>query len=161
MQSKPSCNDLADNLGRALLRKNLTISTAESCTGGLIGAAITSVPGASAWFRGGIIAYDNAVKISHLDVAAQTIERYGAVSGETVHAMANGAARKFGTDCAIAVSGIAGPEGGSAEKPVGLAYIGVYCNGKTHVVKRVFSGDRESVRAQAAETGMRILLKML
>jgi len=161
MLLKPSCKEIAARLGKKLHAKSLTIATAESCTGGLIGAAITSVPGSSVWFRGGIIAYDNAIKTSLLKIPASTLKRYGAVSEETVSAMAAGAAHILGTDCAVAVSGIAGPNGGTEEKPVGLVYIGAYYHNKIDVNKHQFPGDRESVREQTAETALEKVIALI
>ena len=161
MSSKPSYKTNVEALGTVLLSKNLTLSTAESCTGGMIGAALTSVPGSSQWFCGGIIAYDNRIKISFLDVPETILEKYGAVSEEVVAAMAEGAARKLGTGCSIAVSGIAGPEGGTEEKPVGLVFIGIYCKGKLEVFKNVFPGSREEVRQQAVEKSFDYLIGIL
>lgn len=161
MSLKPSCKDAAVLLGKVLLKKGCTVSTAESCTGGMIGAVITAVPGSSSWFRGGIIAYDNTIKMSQLNVPEDTIQKYGAVSEQTVASMAQGVAQRFGTECSIAVSGIAGPDGGTEEKPVGLVFIGIYSNGKTTVFRDTFSGDREMVREQAAEAGIRGLVKQL
>ena len=161
MSLKRSCKDAAVLLGKALLKKGFTVSTAESCTGGMIGAVLTAVPGSSAWFRGGIIAYDNTIKISQLNVPENTIQKHGAVSEQTVAAMVQGVALRFVTECSIAVSGIAGPDGGTEEKPVGLVYIGIYSGGKTSVFRATFSGDREMVREQAAEAGIRGLMKQL
>lgn len=161
MSSKPNYNTKADALGRLLLSRNLTISTAESCSGGMIGAALTSVPGSSQWFHGGIIAYDNRIKISLLDVPEPLLEKYGAVSEEVVSAMAEGAAKKLCTDCSIAISGIAGPDGGTEEKPVGLVYIGIYCNDEVEVFKNIFSGTREEVREQAVEKSIEYLVDLL
>ena len=161
MSSKPALYKEAETLGRLLLSKNLTLSTAESCTGGMFGAAVTSVPGSSEWFRGGIIAYDNRIKASLLNVPEAILDTHGAVSAEVVSAMAEGAARKLNTDCAIAVSGIAGPDGGTEDKPVGLVFIGIYCKGTVKVFKNIFSGDREQVREQAVEKSIGCLVNLL
>lgn len=110
-------------VGELLKKKNLTVSTAESCTGGSIAALVTSVPGSSEYFSGGIVAYSNEVKMALLHVSAETLEQYGAVSRETVTEMARGAMKALKTDCAVATSGIAGPGGGSREKPVGTVWI--------------------------------------
>jgi len=105
--------------------KNLRIATAESCTGGLIGAAITSIPGSSTSFKGGIIAYDNAVKNKLLNVSAGMIHKYGAVSREVARAMAKGAVEALNVDIAVSVTGVAGPGGGTKDKPVGTVWMGL------------------------------------
>jgi len=105
--------------------KNITIATAESCTGGLIGAAITAIPGSSTPFKGGIIAYDNAVKTKLLGVPPSTLGKYGAVNQKTAERMAAGAVERLGVDMAVSVTGIAGPGGGSEEKPVGTVWMGL------------------------------------
>ena len=112
-------------IGKHLKDQNLTIATAESCTGGYLAHMLTSVPGSSAYFKGGILAYANEVKIAQLEVKAETLEAKGAVSEQTVIEMAEGACQKLGTDIAIATSGIAGPDGGTEEKPVGTIWIAV------------------------------------
>ncbi len=112
-------------VGELLKEKKMSLSTAESCTGGSIAALITSVPGSSEYFNGGIVAYSNEVKMNLLHVSPETLEKYGAVSRETVIEMARGAMKALKTDCAIATSGIAGPGGGSIEKPVGTVWIAV------------------------------------
>ena len=110
-------------VGELLRNKNLTVSTAESCTGGSVAACLTSVPGSSEYFIGGVVAYSNEVKMGLLDVSAQTLEQHGAVSEETVIEMVKGAMKALKTDCAVATSGIAGPGGGTPEKPVGTVWI--------------------------------------
>ena len=154
MSSKHN-SDHAQTLGVLLASEGCTLAVAESCTGGMIGAALSSVPGSSQWFRGGIIAYDNRIKISLLGVSQETLDTFGAVSEQTVAAMAQGAARILHTDCAISVSGIAGPDGGTPEKPLGLVYIGVYVNGNITVYKHLCSGNREAVREQAVEMSLK------
>ena len=114
---------LEEEIGILLKTKNFSLSTAESCTGGGIATLITSVPGSSEYFNGGIVAYSNEVKMSLLHVSADTLEKYGAVSRETVTEMVNGAMKTLKTDCAVATSGIAGPGGGTPEKPVGTVWI--------------------------------------
>ncbi len=161
MSLKHNCKESAAKLGNLLVSKKLTLSTAESCTGGMIGSVVTSVSGSSEWFRGGIIAYDNAVKISFLGVPESIIGEYGAVSRECVKEMARFAAQKLGTECSIAVSGIAGPVGGTEQKPVGLVFIAVYCIGKISVFKYNFSGDRENVREQTVYKGLNNLIRVV
>lgn len=112
-----------EEIGILLKTKNFSLSTAESCTGGGIATLITSVPGSSEYFNGGIVAYSNEVKMSLLHVSADTLEKYGAVSRETVTEMVKGAMKTLKTDCAVATSGIAGPGGGTPEKPVGTVWI--------------------------------------
>ena len=138
-----------EKLVQLLTEKKLKISTAESCTGGLIAAAIVNVPGASEVFEEGFVTYSNDAKSRHLGVKKQTLDQYGAVSEETVSEMAEGCAKRTGADITIVSSGIAGPGGGTEDKPVGLVYIAFYYKGKVYVFKNIFSGDREQVRRQA------------
>jgi nicotinamide-nucleotide amidase len=152
---------LEEEVGELLKSKNLSLSTAESCTGGGVAALVTSVPGSSEYFNGGIVAYSNEVKISLLHVSAETLERYGAVSQETVIEMVKGAMKALKTDCAVATSGIAGPGGGTAEKPVGLVYIGCYLNGKTTVKECRFTGNRMENRLHTVETALEMLKERL
>ena len=148
-------------LGRLMKERHLSCAVAESCTGGLIGGAITSIAGASEWFRGGVIAYSNEVKLRLLGVPERTLLDHGAVSSETVTAMAEGAARLLRTDCSIAVSGVAGPGGGTGEKPVGLVFIGIRVNGRTSSYRFLFSGDRDDVRREAVTTSLSLLLEQV
>ena len=152
---------LEEEVGELLKSKNLSLSTAESCTGGGVAALVTSVPGSSEYFNGGIVAYSNEVKISLLHVSAETLERYGAVSQETVIEMVKGAMKALKTDCAVATSGIAGPGGGTADKPVGLVYIGCYLNGKTTVKECRFTGNRMENRLHTVETALEMLKERL
>lgn len=114
---------LEEEIGELLKAKKLSLSTAESCTGGGVAALITSVPGSSEYFKGGIVAYSNEIKTALLHVSAETLKKHGAVSRETVTQMVKGAMNTLKTDCAIATSGIAGPDGGTPEKPVGTVWI--------------------------------------
>ena len=114
---------LEEKVGELLKEEKLFLSTAESCTGGGIAVLITSIPGSSEYFNGGIVAYSNEIKMSLLHVSAETLEKYGAVSRETVTEMVKGAMKTLKTDCAVATSGIAGPGGGTPEKPVGTVWI--------------------------------------
>ena len=116
---------LEEKIGELLKAKKLTLSTAESCTGGSIAALITSVPGSSEYFKGGVVAYSNEVKMNMLYVSPETLQKYGAVSRETVIEMVQGVMESMKTDCAVATSGIAGPGGGTPEKPVGTIWMAV------------------------------------
>lgn len=130
---------IEEKIGECLKDKRMTLSTAESCTGGGIAALITSVPGSSSYFKGGIVAYSNEVKMNLLHVSPQTLEKHGAVSRETVIEMAKGAMEALKTECAVATSGIAGPGGGTLEKPVGTIWMAVACRDK--IVTRKEEGD--------------------
>jgi nicotinamide-nucleotide amidase len=152
---------LAEAVGRALIACGGRLALAESCTGGLIGGRITAVAGSSRWFLGGAVAYHNRIKERLLGVPAATLRRRGAVSAAVAAAMAAGARRAFASDFALAVTGIAGPDGGSAEKPVGLVYVGLAAPGRTRVQKAVFPGSRPQVREQAADLALNLLLSYL
>lgn len=147
----------AEKLVKALIEKKLTCATAESCTGGGVGYAITGVPGSSAVFWGGIISYDNSVKQGVLGVPEKVLATKGAVSSECAAAMAEGARRLLKTDLAVSVTGIAGPGGGSAEKPVGLVWFGLASKTGTVTEKRIFPGDREAVRTATIEHALCLL----
>jgi PncC family amidohydrolase len=134
-----------------LIEKKLTISTAESCTGGLIAKLITDVPGSSEVVIGGIVSYSNEMKLKWLGVQRKTLEKFGAVSEQTVGEMLDGIRKETGSDLAIAVSGIAGPTGGTPEKPVGTVFIGVAFREQQVIQKYRFKGSREEVRMDAAE----------
>ncbi|NLZ47739.1 MAG: nicotinamide-nucleotide amidohydrolase family protein [Clostridiales bacterium] len=133
-------------VGELLVNKKMTISTAESCTGGLISATLVNYPGISAVLTHGIVTYSNEAKMQLLGVSEKTLEKYGAVSEETAREMVEGLIKLTGTRVGISVTGIAGPGGGSKEKPVGLVYAGLYIDGKVEVKKFNFSGDRQEVR---------------
>ena len=148
----------AERLVKVLAEKKMTCATAESCTGGGVGYAITAVSGSSAVFWGGVISYDNSVKHSVLGVPEEVLATKGAVSPECAAAMADGARRRLNTDLAVSITGIAGPGGGSAEKPVGLVWFGVASKSGTITDKKVFSGDREPVRTAAIEHALQLLL---
>jgi PncC family amidohydrolase len=141
-----------------LAEKGLTCATAESCTGGGVGSAITAVPGSSAVFWGGVISYDNSVKSNVLGVPESVLATVGAVSQECAAAMAQGARRLLKTDLAVSVTGIAGPDGGTAEKPVGLVWFGLASASGVRTEKMVFPGDRVAVRAAAVEHALGLLL---
>ncbi|MCR5102694.1 MAG: CinA family protein [Butyrivibrio sp.] len=148
-------------LVEALMEKGLTVTTAESCTGGLIAGAITDVSGSSAVFKRGFVTYCDEAKMEMLGVSEETLEKYTAVSDRVASEMAQGAARVARADAAISVTGIAGPLGGTEDKPVGLVYIGLYCKGKKVVEKHIFKGSREEVRMQAVKSAIHGLLGML
>lgn len=137
--------------------RGVTLATAESCTGGLIAGRITSVPGASAIFLGGVVSYANAVKRDLLGVPQEILDRSGAVSAECAEAMASGARDRLGADAAVSVTGIAGPDGGTPQKPVGLVYFGVATAAGTRSVRYLFAGDRAAVRRQAADRALELL----
>ena len=143
---------IEDIVCKLLLEKNLTISTAESCTGGLVSATLINYPGVSSVFMEGCVAYSNEAKINRLGVKKETLDKFGAVSEETAREMAQGIANNFKTNIGLSTTGIAGPGGGSKEKPVGLVYIGIYINGKTIVKKFIFDGNRQEIRLKATNT---------
>ncbi|MDD2722454.1 MAG: CinA family protein [Methylovulum sp.] len=146
---------LAGQLGRFLTAHGKIITVAESCTGGWIAQTITDVPGSSAWFERGFVTYSNQAKIDMLGVNPQTIEHYGAVSEETATEMVAGALVHSSANCAIAVTGVAGPDGGAPDKPVGTVFIAWKNKGeKSIVVKKQFSGDRHQIRAQSVKTAL-------
>jgi nicotinamide-nucleotide amidase len=149
---------LINELAQALKEGGLVCATAESCTGGLIGAALTSVSGSSEWYVGGVISYANSVKTGLLGVDEAALEAQGAVSEPVVRGMALGACRVTGADVACAVSGVAGPGGGTPEKPVGTVWIGWSKHGETRAQKFHFSGDRDAVRAQTVREAIRGML---
>jgi CDP-diacylglycerol--glycerol-3-phosphate 3-phosphatidyltransferase len=149
---------LATDLGATMRSSGLTVSVAESCTGGMVGAAITDVPGSSAYFAGGVIAYSDEVKRRDLDVPADLLEKFGAVSREVAEAMAKGARSRFGTDIAVGVTGIAGPDSDATSKPVGLTYVAVASAERTSSTEFNFTGDRESNRRQATTEALRMLV---
>ena len=140
---------VAEKLVDLLKAHGLTCATAESCTGGGVGAAITAVAGASAVFLGGVISYANEVKRDVLGVSGETLATVGAVSPETAAQMAEGAWALLKADLAVSLTGIAGPDGGSAEKPVGLVWFGLATKGGVRTEKAIFAGDRARVREQA------------
>ena len=148
---------LAAQLGEALRQRGQRIATAESCTGGLIAGALTAIAGSSDWFGFGWVSYANEAKQQMLDVRAETLMAHGAVSGQTVREMAEGARRHSGADWAIAVSGIAGPGGGTEDKPTGLVYISVWYDGKFFTRKMQSSLGRDRVRMQAASTALDLI----
>ena len=150
-----------EEIGLLLKSQKMSLSTAESCTGGGIAALVTSVPGSSEYFKGGIVAYSNEAKMSLLHVSFDTLQKYGAVSRETVIEMAKGAMKTLKTDCAIATSGIAGPGGGSPEKPVGTVWIAVAYKNEIITVKQVGDFGRHENVQRAIQNALFILIDWL
>jgi len=148
-------------LGRALHVRGWRLGVAESCTGGWIAKALTDVAGSSQWFEGGVVTYSNAAKTELLGVPSDVLSTHGAVSEETVRAMADGARRRFAADLAVAVSGIAGPGGGTQDKPVGTVHFAwAVPNGAT-AARRIFAGSRESVRRQTVALALERLVELV
>ncbi len=146
----------------ALLRaRGLTMATAESCTGGMVAARLTGVAGASGEFVGGVVAYSNELKVSELGVPRELLERYGAVSPEVAAAMAQGARERLGADVVVSVTGIAGPDGGTAEKPVGLVYLHAEGPDGGHGREFSFPGDRASIRARSTVGALHLVRRLL
>lgn len=159
--SNSSINSIAQQVGEALRRIDQKLTVAESCTGGGIAESITSVAGSSQWFEYGYITYSNKAKIKLLGVEQQTLDSYGAVSEQVVEQMAEGALKSSDADYAIAVSGIAGPDGGTAEKPVGTVWICWITPEITRVEKYQLQGDRQAVRDQVIKISLQELLQQL
>lgn len=153
--------DLAAVVLNQLRTRKARLVIAESCTGGLLGGRITAIPGASDVFIGGVIAYDNVVKSGTLDVRPELLEQYGAVSEQVVTAMAEGVQRQFAVDAALAITGIAGPSGGTPEKPVGTVWLAVRLGAESRALKRIFPGDRGEIRARAAQAALDLLRRLL
>jgi len=141
---------MEERVGLMLTKKGLTLSVAESCTGGLVGHRLTSVPGSSGYFQGGVVVYSNRSKMELLGVKQETLETYGAVSDETVQEMAHGVSERMRTDLGLAITGIAGPEGGSEEKPVGTVHMGLATGKEVISGKYRFWGDRNKVKLNAS-----------
>ena len=154
-------NKYTEKLVEILMDKKLTITTAESCTGGMISSAIVNVPGASWVINEAYITYSNEAKNRLLGVKNETIEKYGVVSEETAREMVIGAAKAAKADCAISVTGVAGPDGGTKEKPVGTVYAGFYCKGVVEVVRYNFSGDRYEVRCKTTQNTIEKMLEII
>ena len=154
-------SDLAAQLATELEKQGLMMATAESCTGGWISQALTAIPGSSNWFEGAIISYSNAVKHTFLDVSNDLLKEFGAVSKPVVEQMARGVAEGLNVPVSIAVSGVAGPGGGTREKPVGTVHIAWYCREKTYSEAFLFTGDRQKVREQAVEMALTELIGLL
>jgi nicotinamide-nucleotide amidase len=153
--------DLAAVVLERLERRGAKLAVAESCTGGLLGERLTAVPGASRTFVGGVVAYDNAIKVSELGVPQRDLDRHGAVSEAVVRAMAEGVARRFGTGASLAVTGIAGPEGGTPEKPVGTVWLAACLDRRCEADGGWFPGDREHVRRRSAQAALDLMRRLL
>lgn len=152
---------LARRIQDLMIERSLTLATAESCTGGLIGHVLTEVPGSSVYYVGGLVSYNDSLKSSELGVGRGTLERHGAVSAQVCVAMADGARKRYTATMAIAVTGIAGPDGGSAAKPVGLTYVGVADDAGHDVRRHAWTGDRHGNKVLSAEAALRLLLERL
>ena len=153
--------DIVESVSDALRDLGLMLAVAESCTGGLVTKRLTDHPGASTFFVGGVIAYDDSVKISALDVSQQDLSRFGAVSEVVAIQMALGASKRLGSDVGLAVTGVAGPGGGTKEKPVGRVWFAVVLNGEERTCSVDFPGDRDAVRERAAQAALAMLLRTL
>lgn len=145
-------------LGEVLRRAGMRLATAESCTGGLVASTLTNVAGSSEWFEGAVVAYDNRVKMKLLGVPEEVLIRHGAVSSECAEAMARGIAALMDVQVGLAISGIAGPGGGSVEKPVGTVWIAWTVSGRVWSRKHLFSGDRLNIKGQSMAAALDGLL---
>ncbi len=162
MVTEDSLHSLASQLGECMKRRKMTLAAAESCTGGWLAKIITDLPGSSTWFEGSVVSYSNAMKQSVLGVSALTLKEFGAVSGEIVLEMCDGVFANTSADVVVSISGIAGPGGGTDDKPVGLVWL---CWGRrnknTQAFAFHFDGDREAVRLQTIEKVLTSLLDLL
>lgn len=152
---------LEEQVVSRLKDRHMKVSFAESCTGGLLSGRLVNVPGSSEVFDEGYVTYANEAKHRLLDVSNEALCSYGAVSRQVAEQMARGAARRSGAQAAVGVTGIAGPDGGTIQKPVGLVYIGCYVDSKVTVTENHFQGSREKVRTQAVEAALKLLLECL
>ncbi len=161
MAVKQDIEPIEEIIGRLLCKRGWMLSIAESCTGGLIGHRITNVPGSSDYFDGGVITYSNDAKRELLKVPEETIRTYGAVSRQTAVAMAEGIRKLRGVEIGIGVTGIAGPAGGTAAKPVGLVYIALSSPVRVECKEFRFDGDREMIKLQASEAALSMIRMLL
>lgn len=152
---------MLNQIASDLQKNKKTLATAESCTGGMLGMAITSMAGSSEYYLGGVISYANEVKQNVLNVPQEELENFGAVSKEVARSMALGVKNLLKTDYAISTTGIAGPGGATKYKPVGLVYIAIATNDDVFVYENNFSGNREEVREQTLKTGLKLLIEHL
>jgi PncC family amidohydrolase len=159
--AEPSLEELAARLQQVALARGITVATAESCTGGLVGHAITMVAGSSGYYRGGVVGYADEVKVAVLFVPAAAIERHGAVSAQVAVAMAEGVRRLVGCDYGVAVTGVAGPDGGSDAKPVGLTYVAAAGPDGHEVRRHSWDGDRTGNKERSAGAALQLLCEVL
>jgi nicotinamide-nucleotide amidase len=152
---------LARDVGAALLASGRRLALAESCTGGWIAKVLTDIPGSSDWFEAGFVTYSNRAKVGSLGVSSLVLDAEGAVSESVVREMADGARRRTGADAAIAVSGVAGPGGGTGDKPVGLVWFGFSLDERDWARRADFDGNREAVRRQSVALALETLLEAL
>ena len=153
--------DLAERVGASCRAANRTLATAESCTGGLVAHLITEIPGSSAYFVGGLVTYDNDVKMALADVPPNVLDAHGAVSAQVAVAMAEGTRRRLGVDVAVSVTGVAGPDGGSDTKPVGLTYVGIADAEGDDVRRHLWSEDRSGNKRASAAAALSLVLERL
>jgi PncC family amidohydrolase len=161
VQMPDTLDDLAARLGPLLLARGWTVATAESCTGGLMGHAVTEIAGSSDYFIGGVISYANEVKERLLGVPREALRMHGAVSSQVALAMAQGARRLLGADAAVAATGVAGPSGGTASKPVGTVFVAVSSPLGDTWEQHLWTQDRRGNKRLSAEAGLRLLLRQL
>ncbi|MEH6504265.1 MAG: nicotinamide-nucleotide amidohydrolase family protein [Cycloclasticus sp.] len=153
-------NERTSQLAKLLFERHTTLALAESCTGGWIAKVLTDVAGSSEWFLGGVVSYSNAAKHELLAVDEDSLEQFGAVSEQVAKQMVDGAQRVFSASLALSVTGVAGPTGGSAEKPLGLVWFGLKQAAKQAVlIQKVFKGDREQIRQQAVSFALQLLIE--
>ena len=160
-QSDQELVELAGRVGATCRAEGLTLGTAESCTGGLVAHLITEVPGSSEYFLGGLVTYADGAKTALADVPPSMLEAHGAVSAQVAVAMAEGARRRLGVDIAVAVTGVAGPYGGTDTKPVGLTYVAIADRTGHDVRRRVWSADRSGNKRASAEAALSLVLERL
>ena len=158
---KSNLQELSLKIGKALTQTGQMVSTAESCTGGLLAHVLTGVSGSSAYFAGGVVAYSNRIKEAILGVHAETLQAFGAVSKQTAGEMAEGIRHKFDTDFGLSTTGIAGPTGGTPEKPVGLVWIGISTPNRTLARECHFDADREGVKTLTVERLLSLFIEEL
>ena len=153
--------DIVECIAEEMTSSGRTLAVAESCTGGLMARRITELAGSSEYFLGGVVTYADEAKRAHLGVSRDVLAGKGAVSEEVARAMVEGVARAFGADAGLAVTGVAGPGGGSAEKPVGTVWYAVHLDGRTQARRSVFPGARGAVRERSAQAALALLYRML